>query len=255
VDDDTLILCATINGQEHLIAIAARRTISEIVSDHLITKGNNEVLRTISGNPGVRISDPSFSTLVDRSADDDCLAEAVAKRVDIPEQHLRELISKASEIVRQRLLADAPELSKIIREIMPEGTPADTSETSAFKDYRTAELVVRSQMVSEAAVVEFAKAKRLEEVIVSIAQLSGLSVAEIERLFMETWSSPVAVILKAIGFHLATLEAIYRARLSNGYEVRGDLSKIKAEFIGLRRPTAERILRFYCARKAAKGND
>jgi hypothetical protein len=96
---------------------------------------------------------------------------------------------------------------------------------------------------------------KLEEVIVSVSKLSGLSAIEIERLFMGTWSSPVAVILKAIGFHLSTVEAIYRSRLSAGEVVRDDLIQAKAEFIALRRPTAERIMRFYCARKAAKLSD
>jgi hypothetical protein len=120
------------------------------------------------------------------------------------------------------------------------------------KDYRTAELVVKSKPLTEATVSEFAKAKKLEEIIVSISRLSGLSATEIERLFMGSWSSPVAVIFKAIGFRLATVDAIYRSRLSSDGVIHNDLSQVKAEFIALRRPTAERIMRFYCARKAAK---
>jgi hypothetical protein len=102
---------------------------------------------------------------------------------------------------------------------------------------------------------EFAKAKKLEEIIVSISQLTGLSATEIERLFMGAWTSPVAVILKAIGFHLTTVDAIYRSRLLSGEVIRDDLVQTKAEFIALRRPTAERIMRFYCARKAAQFSD
>jgi len=104
-------------------------------------------------------------------------------------------------------------------------------------------------------VYEFAKAKKLEEIIVSISRLSGLSTNEIQRLFIGTWSSPVAVILKAIGFRLATVEAIYRSRLSDAEVIRDDLLQTKAEFIALRRPTAERIVRFYCARKATNSSN
>jgi hypothetical protein len=132
--------------------------------------------------------------LVKKSADDEWLSERVARRIDIPEHHLRELISKASDVVRQRLTADS-------------------------------------------------------------RQLSGLPAIEIERLFMGAWSSPVAVILKAIGFRLATVYAIYRSRLSDGDAIRDDLFQTKAEYIAVRRPTAERIMRFYCARKAAKFYD
>ncbi len=253
LDDDILTHCITIKGQEHLLAIATRKKLSETVTDQLVTKGDIEVLRTLASNPGAAISDLGFGILVKKGTDDDWLSERVARRIDLPEHHLRELISKASEIVRQRLIADVPALREIIEEILPESLPATGNETPDLcKDYRTAELVVKSQPLTEARVNEFAKAQKLEEIIVSISQLSGLSAAEIDRLLMRTWTSPVAVILKAIGFHLTTVDAIYRSRLSNGEAIQGDLSQIKAEFIALRRPTAERIMRFYGARKAVK---
>jgi hypothetical protein len=99
-------------------------------------------------------------------------------------------------------------------------------------------------------VIEFAKEKKIEEVMVSLAQLSRLSVYEIERLFSGRWTSPVAIILKAIGFHLRTIDAIYHSRLSAGEPIQSDLIQTKAEFIALRQPTAERILRFFYAKRA-----
>jgi uncharacterized protein (DUF2336 family) len=249
--DDVLTHCITIKGQEHLLAIATRVKLSETITDQLVTRGDIKVLRTVASNPGAAISDLGFGILVKKSTEDNWLTERVARRIDIPEHHLRELISKASEVVRQRLTADIPELSETIKEILPDSAPATGSE----RDYRTAELVVSSRPLSEAVVYEFAKAKKLEEVIVSISRLSGLPANEIQRLFIGAWSSPVAIILKAIGFRLATVEAIYRSRLSDAEVIRDDLFQTKAEFIALRRPTAERIVRFYCARKATNSSN
>src|SRR4029079_4745880 len=173
LDDDTLTHCITINGQEHLLAIATRNMLSEIVSDQLVTKGNIEVLRTLASNPGAAISDLGFRILVKKSTDDDWLSERVARRIDIPEHHLRDLIAKASEIVRQRLMADVQEFGEIIKEILPNNAPAAGNEApGSSKDFRTAELVVRSQSLTEAVVMGFAKEKKLEELIVSISQLS-----------------------------------------------------------------------------------
>jgi uncharacterized protein (DUF2336 family) len=249
--DDVLTHCITIKGQEHLLAIATRVKLSETITDQLVTRGDIKVLRTVASNPGAAISDLGFGILVKKSTEDNWLTERVARRIDIPEHHLRELISKASEVVRQRLTADIPELSETIKEILPDSAPATGSE----RDYRTAELVVSSKPLSEAVVYEFAKAKKLEEIIVSISRLSGLPANEIQRLFIGTWSSPVAIILKAIGFRLATVEAIYRSRLSDAEVIRDDLFQTKAEFIALRRSTAERIVRFYCARKATNSSN
>ncbi len=251
VDDDTLTRCIAINGQEHLLAIATRSELSETVTEQLVNKGDKNVLGTLVNNPGAAISDPSYATLIRKSTGDDWLLKCVARRPDIPEHHFRELILKASEIVRQELMAENPGFSEIIEELFPDS--ARRTGRGTFRDYRTAELVVvRSQPLSEAVITEFAEAKKIEEVIVSIAKLSGLSTAEIERLLLGPWSSPVAVIFKAIGFHMATVETIYRSRLLSGERAGDDLVQTKAEFIAIKRTTAERIMRFYAARSAAK---
>jgi uncharacterized protein (DUF2336 family) len=253
LNDSILSGCIANHGQKHLLAIATRNSLSETISDQLIIKGDRNVLSAVVNNPGAAISEPSFGVLVEKSSGDDWLSECIARRKDIPEHHFRDLVSKASEIVRQRLLAHAPQQRETIDGILPPGTPpAESAADGLAKDYRTAELVVASQSLTEAVVNEYAHAKKLEEVFVAIARLSGLATAEIERLFMDTWSSPVAVILKAIGFHLASLHAIYWARLSGERTMQTDLIQIKAEFIALRRPTAERILRFYQARKSTE---
>ncbi len=251
LDDDILTQCIAIKGQEHLLAIATRNKISETVSYQLIAKGSNRVLGTLASNPGAAISDPSFGVLVQKSANDDWLLECVAGRRDIPEHHLRELLSKASEIVRQRLITANPGLGDIIQQILPlKGSSAADKTPNPVKDYSTAERAVKSLQLTETVVIEFAREKKIAEMVVSIAQLSRLSVYEIERLFMGTWTSPVAVILKALGFHLSAIDVIYNSRLSTGEVIRGDLIQTKAEFIAIRRPTAERILRFFYAKRA-----
>jgi uncharacterized protein (DUF2336 family) len=250
LDDDILTRCIAIKGQEHLLAIATRNKISETISYHLIAKGSTKVLGTLATNPGAAISDTSFGILVKKSAGDEWLSECVAGRKDIPEHHLRELVSKASKIVRQRLLTSNPDLSDIIQEIFPLNTSTANKTPSPATDYSTAERLVKSLELTETVVIEFAREKKLAEMVASIAQLSRLSAYEIERLFMGPWTSPVAVILKALGFRLSTVDAIYHSRLAAGQVIRNDLIQTKAEFIAIRRPTAERILRFFYAKRA-----
>lgn len=253
LNDSILLNCIAKHGQKHLLAIATRALLSEAVSDQLIEKGDKNVLGAVVNNPGAKISEPGFGNLVDKSVGDDWLSECIAQRHDIPEHHFRDLVGKASDIVRQRLIANHPKQRALVDGILP---PAAVSRSASEpKDYRTAELVVRSQPLTEVVVNEFAQAKKLEEIIVAIAQLAELSRNEIERLLLGTWSSPVAIIFKAIGFHLATLPAIYNARLPDGQTSQLDLIRTKAEFIALRRPTAERILRFYRIRKSTEFAD
>jgi len=258
LDDDTLSEVAKTKGWGHLVAVAARPEVSETVSDHLIASDNKKVLGALINNTGAKISNDGFHTLVRKSVGDDWMSECVAARKDIPEHHFRELISKASTIVRHRLMTRNPELCEIIQETLPDIAPLaplaeiENMPAAPLKDYRTAELMVKSHPLTEAVVVEFAKKKQIEEVVVAIAMLSTLATAEIERLFLDTWTSPVAIIFKAIGFHLATVDAVYHSRLAAGEAARDDLIQTKAEFIALRRATAERIMRFFRARRSAE---
>lgn len=250
LSDDTLTQCIATRGQKHLHAIATRKKISEMVSGLLIGRGDRIVLGTLACNPGATISDPSFGMLVRKGANDDWLLECIAGRRDIPPHRLRELLSKASEIVRKRLTAAHPDLRVVIADIFPSRASTTGEPQIPSTDYRAAEIAVGSRELTEALVNEFAAAKKLGEIIVSISRLSGLSVYEIEPLFLGRWTSPVAIILKAIGFQLRTVDAIYRARLASHEGIDSDLIQTKAEFIAIRRPTAERIVRHFYAKRA-----
>jgi hypothetical protein len=250
LSDDTLTQCITMRGQKHLHAIATRKKISEMVSGLLIAKGDRIVLGTLACNPGATISDPSFGVLVRKGADDDWLLECIAGRKDIPSHRLQELLSKASAIVRKRLTTAHPELRGVIANIFPPRASTTGEPPAPSTDYRAAEIAISSREPTEALVNEFAVAKKLGEIIVSISRLSGLSVYEIGPLFLGRWASPVAIILKAIGFQLRTVDAIYRARLASHEGIDSDLIQTKAEFIAIRRPTAERIVRHFYAKRA-----
>jgi len=157
LDDDTLARCISLKGQEHLLAIATRDKISETISSQLIAKGDSKVLGTLVGNPGAAISDPSFGILIEKSAEDDWLSECIAGREDIPQHYLRELLSKASEIVRQRLITAHPELRGEIQEIFPLLTSSTPSKAGPSIDYKAADQIVKSQEITEDTVKEFAR--------------------------------------------------------------------------------------------------
>src|ERR1700678_1915878 len=70
VDEDTLIISAKTRGQEHLLAISRRRTLSEGVTDVLIDRGDRDVVISVAANPGAKFSETGYATLVERSEHD-----------------------------------------------------------------------------------------------------------------------------------------------------------------------------------------
>lgn len=140
-------------------------------------------------------------------------------------------------------------LSQQIAEVRASNGEIDVRNFTARRDFRIAELVVdplfKKGWLEQSVVKGYAEAKRIEEVLFAIARLAKMSTGSIERLIMRSWSSPVGALFKEINFNLATIDAIYCARPSNGGLLGDDLQEIKLEFINLTRPAAEKIMRFY----------
>jgi uncharacterized protein (DUF2336 family) len=161
---DDLIEVAKTKSQSHLLAISGRAQIDEAVTDALLSHGNREVASRLTTNAGARFSEIGFETLVRAGEKDAALAEKVGLRLDIPIRLLRELLLKATEAVRSRLLALAtPETQNEIRRVLGAVSNEVTQEATAPRDFRTAyELVLAMQkkgQLNEAALLGFVNAQ------------------------------------------------------------------------------------------------
>ncbi len=84
ISDETLVNIATKKSQKHLKAIAGRTTLSEVVTDVLVDRGDSEVSRRVSANLGARLSEMGFVKLINRAKKDRNLADAISSRSDLP---------------------------------------------------------------------------------------------------------------------------------------------------------------------------
>ena len=106
--DDDLIKIAEIKSQGHLLAISERGSLNEPVTDVLVRRGDRQVAHRLANNSGAHFSESGFAKLVKNGETDESLAEKLGLRLDIPLRLLRELLLRATNAVRARLLAAAP---------------------------------------------------------------------------------------------------------------------------------------------------
>ncbi len=78
-----IVALAETSGDAHLQAIASRPSLTAKVTDVLIDRGSNSVLRTVSGNAGAEISEKGMLNLITRASADDDLSLALADRGDL----------------------------------------------------------------------------------------------------------------------------------------------------------------------------
>src|SRR5258707_8545995 len=118
LDEKILIANAERKSQQHLFAISRRRSLGEALTDVLVRRGDGAVAVSVAANPGAKLSESGFQTLVERSAGDDRLAESVGARREIPPHLFLKLLTIASERVREKLRAEHPHFGRDINRMV-----------------------------------------------------------------------------------------------------------------------------------------
>jgi uncharacterized protein (DUF2336 family) len=248
-----LVAIARAKSQAHLLAISVRAGIAEPVTDVLVSRGDAEVMRSVIENPSSKLSSRSFSRLVDHSEKDVALAEKVGLRPDIPPRLFRDLLLKATEAVKQRLLASAgPEVQAGIRRVLAKASTEATA-TSAPRDYsaaqRAIEVLRRDGKLDEAALVGFAQNGRHEETVAALASLSALPIEVVDRLMAGDRPDPILILGKSSGWGWPTVKAIILARQGGKDASSQVLDSAYSNFERLSRATAQRVMRFWQVRR------
>ncbi|MCZ8320591.1 MAG: DUF2336 domain-containing protein [Novosphingobium sp.] len=103
-----IIALAVTTGDDHLQAIATRAFVSSRVTDVLIDRGSNRVLRTISTNAGAEVSPEGMTRMVARARTDEDLCLCLADRGDLPPAVVDEL----EKMICARIAADGGEAAE-----------------------------------------------------------------------------------------------------------------------------------------------
>ena len=255
VDENALIQSAMMQSQQHLLAISRRRAISERVTDVLIARGDRPVLAGVAGNPGARLSELGYSTLVSRSEDDDELIERIASRPDIPRPLFLKLLAKASEDVRLRLNAAHPHAPLHVDAAVTEAADTIQAATRAESSrYEIAEAMVaalhRAGRLRDVDVSRFADDRQFEETMVALSLLCGLSIETIENSMTHERIETALVFVKAAGLSRATAKSVLHLCDSLERLQGNDIDKGLASFDRLKPATAQELVRFYQLREA-----
>jgi uncharacterized protein (DUF2336 family) len=255
LEEADLIDVARTKSQAHLRAISGRAALGEAVTDVLVRRGDREVARSVAGNRGARISAHSFVNLVKRAEDDGVLAEKVGTRPDIPAPMFRELLLKATAVVRERLLATAPsdvksEINRILAKVSKE-----VAASVGPRDYRAAQRVVlkldRAGSLDETAVAAYCGDNKYEETVVALATLAKVPINVVDRLMGGDQPDPVLILCKAIGFGWPTVKSIIGLQDNGTTPATKNADGAFANYGRLSESTAQRVVRFWQVRQPA----
>jgi len=253
LSDAQLAALASAKSQAHMQAIAARKSLSEQVTDVLLTRGDAHVARAVASNETARVSEKGFETLVGLAAEDPKVAECVVARPDIPQRHLKTLAAVVPEPVRLRLAANNPRLAARIREAVAQA--AQDSDQPKQRDYsqarETVAAIAKAGTLGDEAVLEFAKGEKFEESVVALAALNRLSIDVASRLLVDEPTDTLLIAAKAGGLTWPTAKALLLIRTA-GHSSATDLEDARISFLRLKPETAMQGIKLYKLRATQK---
>jgi uncharacterized protein (DUF2336 family) len=259
--DDDLLAIASNNRQDRLLAISKRTTLSEKLSDVLVTRGNRDVVLSVTRNEGARFSDAGYGKLVDRSINDEVLAICVSMRKDIPQAHFNALIAKASEVVFEKLVASNPDAIYEVHKVLSDITGQDSvAQPKTKRDYREAaaqfDIARRSGAPVDPVVCEYAAKGKFEETVAALSSLCHAPIKLVESIMNDPRpeSDFVLILAKAAGLSWPTTKQICILRRKVFRVSPQAIEAARHSFDHLRPGTAQRLVRFYNERHSALAN-
>ncbi|MEB2620563.1 DUF2336 domain-containing protein, partial [Kocuria rosea] len=108
LSDDDLVEIAQTKSEQHLLAVAGRWWLKEVVTDALLGRRFASVSRRVVNNPGAKISPSGFVVVLAQAEHNPDLAVETGIRADLPSELRAQLLRQATEEVRGRLLERAP---------------------------------------------------------------------------------------------------------------------------------------------------
>jgi uncharacterized protein (DUF2336 family) len=253
LDDGELVKIASAKGEPHLLAIAGRWWLKEVVTDALLARRYPSVSRRIAANPGARVSGSGFALMVAQAEADPELAVSVGVRVDLPSELRRRLLCSATDAVRARLLSRAPpHLFEEIQSAIAAIAVGVEREMSGVRDFEGAKRAIAmlkaTGQLNEATLLGFARQRRYEETAAALAALSGSTVEVIRPLMQSLRDDGLLVPCKAAQLSWETAIAVLESRFATGAMKPADLARAQAHYARMTAEDAKRTLRFWQVR-------
>jgi uncharacterized protein (DUF2336 family) len=251
-----LVEIAQTKSEQHLLAIAARWWLHEVVTDALLARRFPSVSRRLIENPGVRVSAAGYAAVLAQAASDPELAVSTGVRADLPAGMRAKLVHNATEAVKTRLLSSAPPyLFEEIRAAIVAASAGVEREMSKPRDFAGAKIWVarlkKEGGLNEAALLDLASQRKYAETVIILAELSNASIEIVRPLMQSLRSDGILVPCRVAGLSWDTIHAVLDCRFSTGATAPDEVAKLKAQFKKLTIEEAYRLLRLWTVRSTS----
>jgi uncharacterized protein (DUF2336 family) len=259
--DKDLIEIASTKTQAHLLAISGRSRIGAEITDVLLQHGDSNVVHRLAENSGASFSEKGFSNLVKHSERDEGLAAKVGLRLDLPLQLFRELLARATEAVRSRLLALAGPDSRAHIQRVLSSIAEDVQHEAGFQNqkdcaeaHKRALAMKEEGRLGEGPLLDAIKEQRSADAIAMLSLMCSAPMPMILNLLQNGHREAFLIPCKAAGLLWHTVRAMLSSHVIGRTLSDQDLDLAHADYSRLSQASAQRVLRFWQVRQSAGTN-
>jgi uncharacterized protein (DUF2336 family) len=245
-----------LKSQSHLLAISKRETLVEMVTDVLVTRGDQEVVTSVASNKGARFSERGFRHMIEQAEGDSVLAERLSLRQDIPQHVFEQLVARASDEVKKRLQRERPDMVKPIQSTVANVASELQSKLGpASKSYAVAKQAVtalhRQGKLNENSISGYARTRKVDEVTVGLSLLCALPEDLVERALSDANRETLLTLARALRFSWDTTMSLLFLGARDHRISSTELKDLKDDFGRLNIETSRGVLKSYQSRNTA----
>lgn len=254
LDEGDLVQIAKERGQGHLYALSRRATLSERVTDMIVIRGDETVVRSVAGNGGARFSGGGFSVLTERAKEDETLQTTLAKRRDVPPAHQAQLVALAEARARANLARDfdADAAASAAATVAKAMTQDEAALAAAIAVVERRARPGMGLGLEETDVAAWLSGGQTLEALVALARLAGVPPQMAVGAYEAVHYDPLLFLVRSVRFGWATLKLFLIAKTGRTPDQDTMRSAFEA-FQGLSIATAQRVVRFTAARGQVQG--
>jgi hypothetical protein len=243
--------------QSHLNVIARRPTLSTMVTDVLIGRGDKEVVQSVSANAGAQLSSAGVAQLLEKARADIDLGAALVDRPDLSQDAVDKLLPLVSASLAVKLaergfdVGDAvpPEVLQAARQRL--GEALQDRENNIDSTNTLIGKVKAGELTLDAAASALIKYNRLLDLASLLAPFIKLDRNFLFNLIATGQIQNILVAFRAVNLSWPTVAGVLTLRAKKRREPTKSFTAMQQEYESIDPDAAQRAMRFIKIKMAA----
>lgn len=261
LSDADLIGCARDATIRHRLMMAARRDLSEAVTDTLLSWGEEPVIAAVLANPSARLTQTSLEGVIALSRSSRALCTALLKRSELRPSGAYVMFwwcgPDDRRVILQRFAVSRDVMQTSVEDVFALAAEEGWADPVARKALQFIERRQRNRAAIEkspyadleAAVAAAAAHGLSRDLVGEIGHLSGVKPLTAAKIMGDPGGEPVAILCKAAGLTRSSLQTLWRSmrrpETTADGAVHPDWSRVQLTYEMLAVDRAQTVLRYW----------